>query len=768
MSASSRLFLVALALARASSSSSSSSSSPFSITLETDVLRVTISVSPNGTCLSSLAFSLALAGEPASSWTPNLLVASAASCGALSSATALQTAARASAPQLPAGGAVARSTSTSATITGIALGDVAVEEWDVALVGGALSWTVRRAFTAAGVAASDQMPALALATSAGDYAGGRRGRAGGTAFADWRESVQMPSFSSLDEALIDAASGGGYPVRGGTGLAILGDGTRGGARRLLLSPAGVALLVNHSDCRFAVTRPVAIFVQSLAVGAECAAGPASAPGTGYAFAAGDARTTTLVAEFLPAAQGHGLFDLSLPPGSPAAAVVSQAAIAVKIFQLPSGFINGNSPACESCLHEMGIFPQLEMILRLEPPAVEPSAAGIAVPPPASVHEGTARFFDYALNVSVNASGVVAPRWSLDGGNDWSFGGIMDQYPNYILAAYYHAAKTGDRAAVSRWMPTLTRIVDFMLNRMGVGATSLLTNTFAGCNGTWGPPLAPGPPFADNWFDDVRFGWHDALVGMYAVQSFEKLGDLQTWLGDAAGANASYAIYSKMVDAYNARYWDAANGMYHDWVDIDGQARTYFYMWHQFLAIEFGIASPAQAASIMAAADAETARVQREYNVTGPFWCVPCNFRTLNHSDLTIAFDGEDEYGHYENGACFYAHTGFQALALSRTRGADAAFARMAGALENFESTRFWSQRFSWLEGVPMGADIATENLFVVWGGLFASFGVRVELLGGVVVVGPAAAALEGANLTVGVGGKDVTINVQGGWARVLF
>jgi len=120
-----------------------------------------------------------------------------------------------------------------------------------------------------------------------------------------------------------------------------------------------------------------------------------------------------------------------------------------------------------------------------------------------------------------------------------------------------------------------------------------------------------------------------------------------------------------------------------------------------------------------------------------------------------------------SGACFYAHTGFQALALSRTRGADAAFARMAGALENFESTRFWSQRFSWLEGVPMGADIATENLFVVWGGLFASFGVRVELLGGVVVVGPAAAALEGANLTVGVGGKDVTINVQGGWARVL-
>jgi hypothetical protein len=317
------------------------------------------------------------------------------------------------------------------------------------------------------------------------------------------------------------------------------------------------------------------------------------------------------------------------------------------------------------------------------------------------------------------------------------------------------------------MPTLRRIVNYMLEHMGVNETSLLTNTFPDCNGTWGVPLTPGPPLADNWFDDVRFGWHDALVGMYAVQSFQKLGDLQTWLHDSAEANVSYAIHARMVAAYNERYWDAANGVYHDWVDVNDVPRTYFYMWHQFLAIEFGIASPAQAASIMAASDAETARVKRDYNISTPFWCVPCNFRTLNHSDLTCAFDGEDAYGHYENGACFYAHTGFQTLALSRTRGADAAFARMAGALENFQRTRFWSQRFSWLNNVPMGADIATENLFVVWGGLFASFGVRVELLGGVVVVGPAAAALEGANMTVGVGGRDVTIYVKGGWARVV-
>ncbi len=65
-----------------------------------------------------------------------------------------------------------------------------------------------------------------------------------------------------------------------------------------------------------------------------------------------------------------------------------------------------------------------------------------------------------------------------------------------MAAYYHAAKTADRAAVERWMPTLARIASHMVNNMGVGSSSLLTNTDPDCNGTWGLPLTAGPPLAD--------------------------------------------------------------------------------------------------------------------------------------------------------------------------------------------------------------------------------------------------------------------------------
>ena len=92
-------------------------------------------------------------------------------------------------------------------------------------------------------------------------------------------------------------------------------------------------------------------------------------------------------------------------------------------------------------------------------------------------------------------------------------------PNFILAAYYHAAKTGDRATVARWMPTLTRVVDYMLQHMGVNETSLLTNMFPDCNGTWGVPLTPGPPLADNWFDDVRFVSTDRRAQQYCAPRF---------------------------------------------------------------------------------------------------------------------------------------------------------------------------------------------------------------------------------------------------------
>jgi hypothetical protein len=244
----------------------------------------------------------------------------------------------------------------------------------------------------------------------------------------------------------------------------------------------------------------------------------------------------------------------------------------------------------------------------------------------------------------------------------------------------------------------------MLTEMLMNDTALLTNTNPKADGVANHSLE------DNWLDDVRFGWHDAIVGLYAVDGFRALGDLKTWLGDAPGAEAAYAIHTRAVSAYNAAYWDEGAGMYRDWVDATGRPRTYFYTWQNFYAVEAGVASPAQASAIMASADALYAGLRARLNVTAEaLWCTPTNLIPLDPLDLTVDFDSEYVYPHYENGDCFQWHLGLEALALSRVRGAGAAYDKLARAAGVFDGSRLWGQRYSWTEGRPMGADVITER-----------------------------------------------------------
>jgi hypothetical protein len=622
-----------------------------------------------------------------------------------------------------------------------------------------------------GVAISDQVGALWLQSTTGGYADARRSAPG---YGNWTSAVQLPSFVSLDASLLDPSTGAGYVFANRTRVAVLGDATNGDARRVYLSPSGVAAHVHLSDCRFGFYRPHSIFVQALGFGAECAAGAVG----GVAFLAGGTRDVTLTVELRPTTQGHGFFDLAVPAGSPSEALVATLQTWAKIFQLPMGWINGNSPACETCLVEASIFPQLEGLFRLAaPPPDVPASAPPTHPqqqltggkgghgdPAVTVHAATAKHISFYLNSSVNPkTGFMSPRWSVVGGNEPGIGGGgVDQYPHTLLAVYYHAMNTGDRAAVQGWMPAVDAIAQYMLTGMLMNETALLTNVNPKADGVANHSLA------DNWFDDVRFGFHDAIVGLYAVDAFRALGDLKTWLGDPDGAAAAYAIHTRAVAAYNAAYWDESAGMYRDWIDATGKPRTYFYTWQNFYAIELGVASPAQATVIMDTADALYAGLRSQFNVTDEqLWCTPTNLIPLDPSDLTVNFDNETVYPHYENGDCFHWHFGFEALALSRVRGSSAAYDKLSRAAGVFDVNRLWGQRYSWTEGRPTGADVITDGFFAVYGGLFGALGVRVSLLNGVTSVGPAAPALEGANFTIGVLGDDVLVAVQGGVARVV-
>ena len=97
---------------------------------------------------------------------------------------------------------------------------------------------------------------------------------------------------------------------------------------------------------------------------------------------------------------------------------------------------------------------------------------------------------------------------------------------------------------------------------------------------------------------------------------------------------------------------------------------------------------------MTTSDALYAGLRAQFNVTAEeLWCTPTNLIPLDPSDLTVNFDGEYVFPHYENGDCFQWHLGLEALALSRVRGAGAAYDKLARAAREFDGNRLWGQRY---------------------------------------------------------------------------
>jgi hypothetical protein len=483
------------------------------LTLASDLLQVQLTIAPNGTCVSALAFSLALAGDDpvTAGWTADLL-SHLPPCGGSSSSSALQVA---GSPDvlLPRGGVVAASNATAATLTGITLGGVATETWTLAVEGAALTWAVERVYSAAGAATLDVPAALWLQTTVGSYdpgpprgAAGGRERGGGRAAppatpTDWRTKVQMPSFLSLDDGLLEPVTGQLWSPPGAARSYALGDAPDGDARRVLLSPASVAAHLALSHCRFAFGMQNASWItQQLSLGGECALGPGAPPG-GVPFAAGDTVRRSLSLALVPATNGHGWFDLRLPDGAPTAAVfaANQSRSFAGVYNMMLGWVNGNSPASETCIHEASLFSQLQGLYRSGPPppdAGAPAAPATAPPTAATLHAAADRQISFILERSLNATGWVYARWSARLGN-WDGSpemALTDQFPHLLLAAYYHAVNTNDTDAVARWMPALDRVLGYMLGAQLVNATGLMTNTVPWANGR------ANASAAGNWLD----------------------------------------------------------------------------------------------------------------------------------------------------------------------------------------------------------------------------------------------------------------------------
>lgn len=213
---------------------------------------------------------------------------------------------------------------------------------------------------------------------------------------DWRNQVQMPTWLSLDD-LMDPQTHQAW-VAGEEWAALLSDAAGNQTRRVLLVPAGIEVNISTAACRYSVSRPPKWIVQQVAHGAECALNDT------YSYTPGSIRSNILSLTFGNPSTGLAAFQLTGLKDPALASVASSYAMVYNMFM---GWINGNSPVSESCLHELSIFTQMQGMY---------GVGGVAGQ--ASVHQASAKQLDFLLadpaSMGVNASGWLDPRWSIVG------------------------------------------------------------------------------------------------------------------------------------------------------------------------------------------------------------------------------------------------------------------------------------------------------------------------------------------------------------------
>lgn len=61
--------------------------------------------------------------------------------------------------------------------------------------------------------------------------------------------------------------------------------------------------------------------------------------------------------------------------------------------------------------------------------------------------------------------------------------------------------------------------------------------------------------------------------MLAIQALEAAADIYAYLGNATRAAVFAAAHAKSVAAVNALLWNKTLSRYHDWIDVEGNARA---------------------------------------------------------------------------------------------------------------------------------------------------------------------------------------------------
>ncbi len=113
---------------------------------------------------------------------------------------------------------------------------------------------------------------------------------------------------------------------------------------------------------------------------------------------------------------------------------------------------------------------------------------------------------------------------------------------------------------------------------------------------------------NNYWDLLPFGGHDALATIYAADAFGWMARIEAaidahpeWeVEQQPGRSADLlSLAAVMREDFQERFWDATKGRFVGWIDVDGRPYDYGFTFVNLEAIAYGMASPAQAETILA-------------------------------------------------------------------------------------------------------------------------------------------------------------------------
>jgi len=133
---------------------------------------------------------------------------------------------------------------------------------------------------------------------------------------------------------------------------------------------------------------------------------------------------------------------------------------------------------------------------------------------------------------------------------------------------------------------------------------------------------------------------------------------------------------------NRVFWNEAESLYSDWIDVRGDRRHYFYTGHNLMAVIQGAAGSQRSRRIPRNLDEHYAGLCRDDKVSrDAIYATPCNMRPVSQLGDMVDFgkrSNQTNFPNYENGCSFFHSTG-----LDGVRIAGRPPARMEGATYKF-------------------------------------------------------------------------------------